>query len=129
MDKKELLKRRSAQNKTEEVYLDDDFVVTVRALTREEVKACTHEDIDESKFTSKKDIERFMERVDRVRAENRMIATALVDPADMSEQDVAEWLEGAPSGDSVRIMDAITRLSGMADGQPKSDLQKNGSKS
>ena len=129
MDKKAALKQRSARSKTTDVALDEDFVVTVRALTRDEVKQCTYEDLNESKITSTKDIDKYIEKVDQKRATNRMIAMALVDPADMTEEDVADWLADAPGGDSVKVMAAIQHLSGMDDNYPKSGLQKNGSKS
>lgn len=122
MDKKELLKARSAKSRTEEVALDDDFVVTVRALTRDEVKECTGTtDVDESKIKSRKDVEALVDKADRKKAEIKLISKSLVDP-EMSEEDVAEWLAGAPAGDSVRVMDAVSRLSGLSEDARKSSV-------
>lgn len=132
MDKKELLKNRSVLNRTEEIYLDEDFVITVRALSRDEIKRATYMDQStedaEKDLTSQKDVEKFIQKVDRKRAENRMIAFALIDPPNMSEEDVAIWLADAPAGDAVKVVNAIQRLSGQSEEYPKSTVQKNARK-
>lgn len=121
MDKKELLLRRTTSGRTEEVTLDgmdgeEDIVVSVRGLTREEVKECS----------GKKDgpaSQEEADKMDRTMAENRMIHIALVDPADLSLEDVCAWMKVAPSGDSVKIMAAIQKLSGLQEGAGKRNVQ------
>lgn len=113
---------------TKEVTLAGGLVVKIRGLDRDDVLKATYEDFDESNITSKKDLDRFVQKLDRRRAENRMIAAAMVDP-EMTEEDVALWLKGAPSSDSVKVLNAIQELSGMAEEYPKSTVQKNARKS
>jgi hypothetical protein len=77
-------------------YLDvevDVGTVRVRGLNRAEVKACKDADDNSSDV--------------------KIITKALVDPDDMTETDVAAWLEDAPAGDYVAVMQAITELSGL----------------
>lgn len=126
MATKDQLRNRTVE--TREVVLAGGLVIKVKGLDRDEVRRATYEDFDESQITSKKDFDKFIQKVDRKRAENRMIAMALVDPEDMTEEDVEEWLKGAPSGDSVKVMTAIQELSGMAEEYPKSTVQKNARK-
>lgn len=126
MATKDQLRNRTVE--TREVVLAGGLVIKVKGLDRDEVRKATYEDFDESQITSKKDFDKFIQKVDRKRAENRMIAAALVDPEDMSEEDVEEWLKGAPSGDSVKVMTAIQELSGMSEEYPKSPIQKNARK-
>lgn len=112
---------------TKEVTLAGGLVVKIRGLDRDDVLKATYEDFDESSITSKKELDRFVQKLDRRRAENRMIAAAMVDP-EMTEEDVALWLKGAPSSDSVKVLGAIQELSGMAEEYPKSTVQKNARK-
>jgi hypothetical protein len=110
MDKKELLLRRNATN-TREVSLGE-IVLVVRGLTRDEVTECTGKNIN-----SAKDVE----KLDKGIVENKLISTALVDPV-MTEEEVALWLKGAPAGDSVAVMEAISELSGLSEGAAKSGV-------
>jgi hypothetical protein len=93
VDKATLLAKRAGS--TRDVELPGVGTVTVRGLTRAEVKACKDEDGNT--------------------AENKLIAKGLVDP-ELSEDEVAEWLESAPAGEFVAVMTALSELSGLADG-------------
>lgn len=106
LDKAALLKRQRSAN-TEEVDLGDG-TVTVRGLSRGEVTA--------AKAAAKGSRE---SQIDAV--ENHFIAAALVDP-EMTVEEVAEWLENAPAGDAVVVMEAIQALSGMSEGAQKSGV-------
>lgn len=106
MDKNVLLQRK-ASLETETVELDQDVTVTVRGLTNAEVRKC-----------------REMAKDDRKRYEYLLVAAGMTDPK-MTEAEVSRWLEGdpddpddvgAPAGDSVQVMSAIQRLSGLAKG-------------
>jgi hypothetical protein len=99
MDKATLLAKRAGS--TRDVELPGVGTVTVRGLTRTEVKACKDEDGNT--------------------AENKLIAKGLVDP-ELSEDEVAQWLEGAPAGEYVAVMTAISELSGLAEGAQKSGV-------
>lgn len=126
MDKALLLKRKvSGRTKDVELLSLEDggppTVVTVRGLTRDEVKECS----------GKKGGPRSREeanKIDPSDAENRMIHMALVDPADMTLEEVAEWMKHGPSGDSVKVMEAVQELSALAEGAPKSDVPRNGAR-
>lgn len=126
MDKKDLLLKRRATAATREVMLspieegEEPVTVVVRGLTRYEVKECsgTHN------AKSKEDLE----KVDRNLTEMKMISKGLVEP-EMSLEDVQMWLSEAPGGDSVKVMEAISDLSGMNEGSPKSNLQNVSSRS
>lgn len=98
---KELLFKRKAAGRTREVPIEDVGIVTVRALSREEVKACK----DDNGKTQ----------------ENKLIARGMVDPV-LTPEEVSEWLDEAPAGDSLAVMDAIADLSGMAEGAQKSGV-------
>lgn len=100
---KELLLKRTAAGRTREVPIDGLGVVTVRALSRGEVKRAKAEAGDDDE------------------AEANLISMALVDPV-MTPVEVAEWLDGAPAGDSVAVSDAILDLSGMSEGAQKSGV-------
>lgn len=103
---KELLFKRKATLRTTEVPLDDgELVVAVRALSRGEVAK------------AKKDFSK-----DQV--ENALISLALVDPK-LTPEEVAEWLDEAPAGDSVAVMSAVAELSGMSEGADKSGVPGN----
>lgn len=108
MDKALLLARGqqpAEQRDTEDVQIGDVGAVTVRALTRGEVKACKAKDPDE--------------------IECEMISVALVDPV-MTPAEVAAWLDGAPAGDSVAVSEAVARLSGLEEGAQKSRVPRAG---
>jgi predicted transcriptional regulator len=64
-----------------------------RGLNRAEVKACKGTDDNTS--------------------EVKIVTAALVDPEGLTEDEVAAWLEDAPAGDYVKVMQAITELSGL----------------
>jgi hypothetical protein len=102
MDKDVLLKRK-ATDRAEAVELDEGVTVTVRALSRGEVQRIKDENASAHTY------------------ENRLIAAANVDPK-LTPVEVAEWLDEAPAGDSVSIMEAVIRLSGMGEGSPKSSV-------
>lgn len=102
MDKELLFKRKSA-GRTAEVPIGELGNVTVRALSREEVKACR----DDNGKTQ----------------ENKLIAAALVDPV-LTPDEVSAWLDDAPAGDSLDVMDAISDLSGMAEGAAKRGVSR-----
>jgi hypothetical protein len=78
--------------------------VTVRSLSRAAVKACKKAAGDDNDLF-----------------ENLIISRALVDPA-MTPDEVAQWLDGAPAGDSVAVMNAINELSGLGEEAPKSSV-------
>lgn len=102
MDKDVLLKRK-ATDRVETVELDEGVTVTVRALSRGEVQQVKEENASAHTY------------------ENRLIAKAIVEPK-LTAVEVAEWLDDAPAGDSVKIMEAVIRLSGMGEGSPKSSV-------
>jgi hypothetical protein len=94
VDKATLLAKR--ESNTREVPLPGDVgTVTVRALTRDEVKECKDKDGNT--------------------AENKLIAKGLVDPV-LTEDEVAEWLSVAPAGEFVAVMTALSELSGLDEG-------------
>lgn len=99
---KDLLLKRKASGRTREVPIEDIGNVTVRALSRGEVSRVKRD---------------FPE--DQV--ENALISLALVDPA-LTPEEVGEWLDEAPAGDSVAVMGAVAELSGMSEGADKSGL-------
>jgi hypothetical protein len=106
VDKALLLARGQQEDRdTEEVQIGDLGAVTVRGLTRAEVK----------QYTGK----------DGTADENGMIACALVDP-EMTPDEVAQWLDGSPAGDSVAVMEAVARLSGFDEGAQKSRVSRAG---
>lgn len=90
MDKAKLLAKRGPSYRDVEV---DVGTVRVRGLNRAEVKACKDKDDNSS--------------------EVKIITAALIDPEGMTEDEVAEWLEDAPAGDYMKVMVAITELSGL----------------
>lgn len=108
VDKKNALMSRRAATRTEEVEITKGLKVTVRALTREEVASCKNG-----------------KGKDATMNENLLISKALIDPA-MTEEEVTEWMTGAPAGDSVTVMDAVGRLSGMNEGAAKRNIPKTG---
>lgn len=104
MDKSVLFKRKAVLGQ-DTVTIDQGIVVTVRGLTNGEVRKC-----------------RETAEGDSAAYEREVISAALVDP-EMSPADVALWLDGdpsdpedkgAPAGDSVKVMAAVQRLSGLA---------------
>lgn len=106
MDKEVLFKRKAAgADRVVVVELDDGVEVTVRALTRGEVQRAREALPDEHAY------------------ELRLLATAIVDPV-MSLEDVELWIDGdpgdpadngAPAGDSVRVMKRVAELSGLTE--------------
>ncbi|HET9876920.1 MAG TPA: hypothetical protein VFQ37_14335, partial [Mycobacterium sp.] len=54
--------------------------------------------------------------------ERRMVALAMVDPV-MTEAQVGEWQKVAPAGEVDKISNAISELSGLVEGAPKSGVQ------
>jgi hypothetical protein len=104
MDKNVLLRRKASLGQ-EAVTIDQGIVVTVRGLTNGEVRTCR--ETAEGNSTA---------------YEREVISAALVDPV-MTPAEVALWLDGdpndpedmgAPAGDSVKVMAAVQRLSGLA---------------
>lgn len=99
MDKAKLLQR---QGGTRDVEIPGLGTVTVRALTRAQVKSAKEYPEDE--------------------VDLRLITAAIVDPEDVTFEDVAQWLDNAPMGDYVAVMDAIAELSGISAGADKSGV-------
>lgn len=98
MDKAKLLAKREGSYRDVEV---DVGAVRVRGLNRDEVKACQDKDGNT--------------------VENKLLAAGLVDP-ELTEDEVAEWLASAPAGDYVRVMEALSELSGLNEGAAKSGV-------
>lgn len=98
---KELLLKRKAVDGTRKVPIEGVGDVTVRGLSRSEVKAAQQLPEDER--------------------ENVLIALAIVDP-ELTPEEVGEWLDSAPAGDSTAVMDAVAELSGMSEGARKSGV-------
>lgn len=98
MDKAKLLAKRTPGYRDVELEVG---TVRVRGLTRAEVKACRDKNDDAQ--------------------ENRIIAAAMVDPA-LTADEVAEWLDNAPAGESVAVMNAIKELSALDEGAAKSGV-------
>lgn len=99
MDKETLFKRQACDRLG--VVDLDDFVVTVRGLSRGEVKKAQEFDSDEAR--------------DRV-----IVAMGMVDPK-LTAKEVAEWFDIAPAGDTVAVLAKISELSGLNEGARKSD--------
>lgn len=102
MDKALLLKRKASD--TRKVPIDGVGDVIVRGLTRGEVKG-VNDDYPEAE------------------RENVLISLALVDP-ELTSEEVAEWLDGAPAGDSVAVMSAVAELSGLSDGAAQKSVPR-----
>jgi hypothetical protein len=98
VDKAALLKRR-ATDTTDTVPIGDIGNVTVRALSQGEVSRAKDDDDYESK----------------------LISSALIDP-EMTQAEVREWLDTAPAGDTVAVMDKIADLSDLTEGARKSGV-------
>lgn len=105
-DLKASLFARKASLETDKVPIGD-LTVVVRALSRDEVKRLKDENASASTF------------------ENRLIAASLVVP-EMDAVEVAQWLDEAPAGDSVAVMTAVARLSGLDEGAQKSGVPRTG---
>lgn len=100
MDKALLLAKREAN--TREVELPSGIgTVTVRGLTRAEVKRCKSKGDDAS--------------------EDAFIAAGMVDPV-LTVAEAEQWAETAPAGDTVAVMEAIRDLSGLGEGAQKSGV-------
>lgn len=100
---KEALKARRALAIRDVVLPGGMGTVTVRALTRGEVLAARKRTSDEANL------------------ELVLVSTAILDPP-MDVQDVAEWFEVAPAGESVAVTEAIRELSGLSEDAAKSGL-------
>jgi hypothetical protein len=98
VDKAALLKRR-ATDTTDTVPIGDIGNVTVRALSQGEVSEAKESDDYESV----------------------LISRALLDPV-MTVDEVREWLNTAPAGDAVAVMDKIADLSDLTEGARKSGV-------
>lgn len=92
MDKATLLAKRELGYQDVEV---DVGTVRVRGLTRAEIVRCK----DETGKTV--DVE--------------LIALAMVDP-ELTTKEAGVWLETAPAGDYVRVLTAVSELSGLSEG-------------
>lgn len=96
---KELLFKRKASEATREVPIADIGIVLVRALSQGEV----------SRAKDDKDYE------------SALLADALLDP-ELTQDEARQWLDTAPAGDTVSVMDAIAELSGLKEGAQKSGV-------
>lgn len=111
MDKSKLLARRLNE---ESVEIPGVGTIRVRALTRAEVLAAR-------KATD-------TEKIDGPRAlvlERKLLAAAMVDPK-LTEAEVGQWQEAAPPSEIELVIEAVQRLSGLAEGAPKSGVAGNG---
>ncbi len=100
MDKAKLLAKREASYRDVAV---DVGTVRVRGLTKAEVQTCQDQDGDT--------------------VANKVIAAGMVDPV-LTEDEVDEWLSTAPAGDYVRVMEALSELSGIDEGAAKSGVSE-----
>lgn len=98
MDKAKLLAKREGSYRDVEV---DVGTVRVRGLTKDEVVSCR--DADGGTI----DVE--------------LLALGMVDP-ELTADEVTEWLSTAPAGDYVRVMTALSELSGIDEGADKSGV-------
>ena len=98
MDKAKLLAKRGTSQRDVQV---DVGTVKVRGLTRAEVIQCR----DETGKTI--DVE--------------LIALAMTDPQ-LTAEEAGIWLETAPAGDYVKVLTAVSELSGLIEGADKSGL-------
>lgn len=91
----------------EDVELGNGIVVRVRGLTRYEL------------LLNAKNVE------DAAEIECRNLVTCMVEPK-MTHEQVTKWQQSSPPGVIGKVTDAIRRLSGLGEGQPKSDVQGDG---
>lgn len=98
MDKAKLLQRLGAKL---DVEIPDVGTVTVRGLTRAEVKAANEYPEDDRDL--------------------HYLAAGMVDPK-MTIDEVKQWLDAAPASDYVVVMRAIAELSGIDEGAQKSSV-------
>ena len=101
MDKETLFRVRL---KEDDVELDGVGTVRVRALSREEYAVVRDEFADDDN-----------QIVDPKGFEYALIAMAMVDPADMSAEDVSLWAKAAPGGEVLKVLESINTLSGLDD--------------
>jgi hypothetical protein len=106
MDKAALLARRGG---TEEVPIGDGSV-RVRALTLDEV---------EDARTAAGGGDKPSQKPDPTALKYELISRSMVAP-EMTPDEVAEWLGGAPAGDAMSMMTVVSRLSGIDEGAQKS---------
>jgi len=100
MDKETFLKPRLTE---QEVHLDSVGTVRVRALARDEVFACQGLKDDQRAF------------------EARVLSLGLIDPA-LTEEEVLQWRASSPFDEAEACLDAISSLSKLGTGAPKSGL-------
>jgi hypothetical protein len=103
VDKETLFKRRAA-DRIDTVDLGD-FVVTIRALTTAQVNLVKDQE-------------------DELR-NRRIVSWSMVDP-ELTPAEAGEWMEIAPAGDIVKVIEAVTELSGLGEGAGKSGLPTTG---
>lgn len=101
MDKESLFKPRLEER---DVEIDGVGTVRVRALSRDELAEVREEYADDDG-----------ELTDRRGFEYGLVAAALVDPADMTPEDVALWAKAAPSGEVLKVLGVINNVSGLDD--------------
>lgn len=104
LDREQLKSRKAGE--TEDVTLAGGGTVRVRGLNRAQVKQARADAEGDDDVT-----------------ENHLIAAAMVAP-EMTPADVAEWLDEAPAGDAVAVMEVVSRLSNMGEGAQKSRVAK-----
>lgn len=92
----------------------DVGTVRVRALSRDEMAEIREAFSDDDG-----------ELTDRKGFEYHLIATAMVDPADMSADDVEQWAKAAPGGELVTVLRAVNELSGLDDPEGKKSVPAN----
>lgn len=102
VNKEDLFKRQA--NISQGTVDVDGHVLTIKAVSRGQVAKLKEANASNSTF------------------ENRLISESLVDPT-MTPAEVGQWLDDAPAGDSVKVMEAISALSGMDDGAAKSGVR------
>jgi hypothetical protein len=100
VDKAELLARKATDN-TDTVPIGDIGSVTVRGLSAGEV-------------------ERAKESDDYL---GHLLSAALLDPT-MTPTEVRTWLDTAPGGDTVTVIDKVAMLSGLEEGAQKSNVAR-----
>lgn len=100
MDKSTFLAKRTT--KTRDVDIESG-TVTVRALTRNEVKA-----LDKHKASDDHDL--------------HILVAGLVDPEGLTLEEVTEWASEVPVGEYLAILQAINELSGVDEGAAKSGV-------
>lgn len=101
MDKEALFKPRLA----ERVVTTEVGDIRIRALSRAEMADLREEYSDEETGNL----------ADRRGFEYALIATAMVDPTDMTPDDVATWAAASPGGELIKVLGEVNALSGLDD--------------